>query len=279
MGKVKCAYCNKAFEKSLSEIKRSTKRDNHFCCRKHYDIWRGVKEQKTYVCAQCGEEFKKSASLYDKRDNHFCGQQCYNDWRSEHLKGENNYNPKAKESKNMQCDYCNKKYRLPQYRLKIIKEHNFCCWDCKLAWHKENSRVVAECNNCKKELDRELNQVKNNILNFCNQNCRKEYHKKHPSEKESLRQAIRTSVEYREWRIKILERDGYLCQECGAIECLDTHHLKEFSKILKDHGIMDLESALLCAELWDENNGMTLCIHCHADRHPDFRNLILKRIA
>ncbi len=171
MIELQCTYCGKVFEKNPAEVERSTKRNNHFCCREHYDKYRGVREKATYECAQCGNSIIKSASLKDKRTNHFCSCKCYNKWRSIHLKGENNYNPKAKESKDVQCDYCNKDYRLPRYRLKIIKKHNFCSLGCKYAWHKKNNRVMVECDNCGGVVNKDFSQVKNNKNNFCSREC------------------------------------------------------------------------------------------------------------
>ena len=70
---------------------------------------------------------------------------------------------------------------------------------------------------------------------------------------------------YRDWRKAIFERDNYTCQICkkrGSIEiCPD--HIKPFSKILNDHRIKTKEEAIKCNELWDINNGRTLCHPCH----------------
>ncbi len=79
-----------------------------------------------------------------------------------------------------------------------------------------------------------------------------------------LNQAIRTSTKYSEWRLSIFERDGFQCQSCKKIGgYLEAHHIKFFSSIIEKNNITTFEAAMLCQELWDIDNGITLCSECH----------------
>ncbi len=79
-----------------------------------------------------------------------------------------------------------------------------------------------------------------------------------------LKEQIRHSQKYIEWRDSIFTRDNYTCQHCGVSGCyLEVHHIKQISIIMKEHNITTLEQALSCSELWDLNNGITLCKECH----------------
>ncbi len=79
-----------------------------------------------------------------------------------------------------------------------------------------------------------------------------------------LNTRIRHSDEYKEWRTQIFGRDNFTCQECGVRgNWLEAHHIKRFSKIIEDNNIVTLEQAFNCPELWDLNNGITLCDECH----------------
>lgn len=70
---------------------------------------------------------------------------------------------------------------------------------------------------------------------------------------------IRASVEYRDWRTKIFQRDDYICQECGI---KGGWHKELNKKIIlnADH----IKPFALYPELrFDVDNGRTLCINCH----------------
>ncbi len=87
----------------------------------------------------------------------------------------------------------------------------------------------------------------------------------------SLDFQIRNSARYRHWRWNIFKRDNFTCQECGSRSrpgkavYLEGHHTpKSFSKIVQEYSIKTLEHAFFCKELWDINNGKTLCNQCHS---------------
>lgn len=58
------------------------------------------------------------------------------------------------------------------------------------------------------------------------------------------------SLEYKQWRSKVFERDGFTCQICRKIGVyLTAHHIKSFAHYPKLR--------------FDLNNGITLCEECH----------------
>jgi len=61
---------------------------------------------------------------------------------------------------------------------------------------------------------------------------------------------LRLTTPYKLWRIKVLERDSFTCQNCKIVGgYLEVHHIKEVCKY------PDL--------ILDENNAITLCKGCH----------------
>ena len=78
---------------------------------------------------------------------------------------------------------------------------------------------------------------------------------------------IRSCFEFRQWRSDIFTKDNYICQNCGENGYLHAHHIKKFSNIIKEYKIKTFEEALNCEELWDINNGITLCRECHKIKH------------
>lgn len=80
----------------------------------------------------------------------------------------------------------------------------------------------------------------------------------------SISELIRHSTKYILWRSQIFERDNWTCQTCNKRGTyLEAHHKKEFIKILIEYNIKTIEEAERCLELWDLNNGVTLCSDCH----------------
>ena len=81
----------------------------------------------------------------------------------------------------------------------------------------------------------------------------------------SLREQIRSCFKYRQWRSDIFTRDNFTCVICrirgNYLEA--DHYPKTFSEILKEYKITIFEEALNCEELWNINNGRTLCKNCH----------------
>jgi len=73
------------------------------------------------------------------------------------------------------------------------------------------------------------------------------------------------TAEYQRWRSDVFERDNWICQTCGKRGGgrLEAHHIKELYLILKEYNIKTMEQARNCKELWDIENGITLCRECH----------------
>jgi 5-methylcytosine-specific restriction endonuclease McrA len=84
------------------------------------------------------------------------------------------------------------------------------------------------------------------------------------NKKSILTKQIKSNIKYRQWRSDVFTRDDFTCQECAkrGFE-IHPHHIKSFSLILKENNIKTLEGALICEELWNINNGQTLCENCH----------------
>jgi 5-methylcytosine-specific restriction endonuclease McrA len=73
-----------------------------------------------------------------------------------------------------------------------------------------------------------------------------------------------SSKEYAQLRNRILDRDDNGCQECGSDDNLHVHHIFE-----RHNGGTN-----------NEDNLITLCAKCHAEKHKDLSvyNLMVKAI-
>jgi len=75
---------------------------------------------------------------------------------------------------------------------------------------------------------------------------------------------VRKLPEYKQWRSAVFERDNWTCQTCGARGTyLEAHHIKELHLIIKEGIIKTAQDSKRCKQLWDINNGVTLCKNCH----------------
>lgn len=96
---------------------------------------------------------------------------------------------------------------------------------------------------------------------------------KHPMWKggiTNINKAVRgkSSEHNMKWREDIFKRDNYSCQLCGENgKYLHAHHIKPFAKLIKRYNLKTKEDAVKCFELWDINNGITLCRDCHKKAH------------
>lgn len=80
-----------------------------------------------------------------------------------------------------------------------------------------------------------------------------------------LRIRLYQHYQHRQWRSDIFTRDDFTCQHCGIKGAyLEAHHCpKTFADILEEYKFKTFEDALDCEELWNINNGITLCRECH----------------
>lgn len=84
-----------------------------------------------------------------------------------------------------------------------------------------------------------------------------------------LRVAIKNLYQTRLWRSDVFTRDKFTCQACGDASGgnLEAHHIIYVKDILEKYQIKNTNDAIACVELWDINNGKTLCIPCHHVEH------------
>lgn len=81
-----------------------------------------------------------------------------------------------------------------------------------------------------------------------------------------LNLSIRQMTENRRWMDSVKSRDG-LCIRCGSKWRLEAHHKIGLAELIKRHNIKSREDAQNTPELWDINNGETICELCHYKEH------------
>lgn len=194
----------------------------------------------TMKCQICGKEFKVKS--YRKDTAKFCSRKCKGIHFSNFLKenkyciGRNPWNKERQMTDYPQCGFQKGHFVSPESiktLQKWIKENGSWCKG------KENFYLKGELN---------------------------------PNWKGGttpLKEKVRRNWKYRKWYREVFQNYNYICQKCNQkIEKgLVTHHIKQFSTILKEKHIIILQDALNCKELWDTNNGITFCRSCHNQFH------------
>lgn len=90
---------------------------------------------------------------------------------------------------------------------------------------------------------------------------------------ERFRAKIMNLQLYRNWKRDIKERDGQ-CVKCDSEENLEAdHYPKMFSEIIREFKIKTAEEARHCEELWNLDNGRTLCRDCHKQTDTYGKNI------
>lgn len=130
----------------------------------------------------------------------------------------------------------------------------------------------TQCSYCKKTLILQPSELRDR--NFCNRECwalgtrgiNSPVYKGEISSAR-LRNRIAQLPEYREWHAAVMKRDGYKCVICSCAHSkerpLEVDHIKRFLFIVRENGIITPEDARNCKELWNMENGRTVCRICH----------------
>ena len=183
-------------------------------------------------CQCCNNVFKYDSQQKNRK---YCGYVCAK---------------KSRESKKeIECYNCKKRFIVQSY-----SNAKFCSRDCKYNYQSSNL-IVIYCDNCGKEFKRKEHKIRYKYK-FCSHKCTSIFlrGKNHYEWKEHLRDK-NINLALKQWSLKIKEKDEYTCQLCGENDrrLLESHHIKEKNKF---------------PELkFDFNNGITLCLKCHALQH------------
>lgn len=101
---------------------------------------------------------------------------------------------------------------------------------------------------------------------ICRNCCKNEHHPLWQGGLTELNKRIRGYYAYGVWRNKVFVRDNYTCQECSKRGVfLHAHHIKEFSNYPELRFSVD--------------NGITLCVSCHAKTENYGERAKWKRLA
>jgi len=236
--KINCLFCNKEISLAPWEVKAGKK----YCspqCDKDYRKKLRI-ERDTINCELCGNIFTRK-----DKNGKFCSKECQYKNLSIKYKGR----PAMNGSMIRKYGKDN-----PRYKEKIERE----CKTCHKIFLVNESDIIPT--------DKEQNPA-----SYCSRKCfgldrrgagSPVWKGGLMSETQYLRQKLHAMPEYKEWRQKVFKRDYGTCK-CGATGNIECHHIKHVALIIKENNLTTTDQARQCQELWDINNGQTLCKKCH----------------
>lgn len=204
-------------------------------------------KNKSFKCKTCNKQFYARHS-YDPKYNKFCCRGCALK-STLHFKNKRSPHWKHDLVREINCQYCGILVKnVPRKDIRRLR--------------KENSKIAFSSTGIGAFQKQK----------FCSPKCGKlggsfakgKNNPNYNGGKSVLRQVIMGLREYKEWRTNIFQRDNYTCQHCkkrGGY--LEVDHIKPFIKIIREFNIKTNKQAQQCDELWDINNGRTLCRKCH----------------
>lgn len=194
------------------------------------------------ICKNCGKFFERNINTRKVKwiKQKHCSVECY--WKNYKPIGDQNPNWRGGTIR-LFCKICSKEFFVERFRLK--RGVSTCSKECNKTYRKtpEFRKGASE---------RVLEFVKKGNHNWLKRGtC-------------PLDKRIRKCVEMRIWKKSVWKRDSFTCIGCGdKPEKLIADHIKPFALILKENSILTLEQAKQCLELWNLENGRTLCVGCH----------------
>jgi len=123
--------------------------------------------------------------------------------------------------------------------------------------------------------------LKNNMIKRTVRKKSKRTRERFYNNRNDLVLLIRTSDLYKKWRQDVMREQGKKCQLCRSKKHVQVHHIIPLSQQVNEflyrygglEGIEDAEDFLDLIEyyidFWDIDNGILLCLDCHAMEHPD----------
>ncbi|AGM11543.1 HNH endonuclease [Halogranum tailed virus 1] len=138
------------------------------------------------------------------------------------------------------CQECDEPFEQESY---IQSDKKYCSPEC--VYEARKDRLTTECANCGEPVTKKRQRIERVDTVYCDEDCWREA-LPDPS--------FRDSQAAKNFRESVFERDDYICQDCDEQGVtLNAHHIERVSENEQ--------------RAYDTDNGVTLCVSCHIERH------------
>ncbi len=233
-----------------------------------------IKGMFSKTCQKCGKTFykKMSTSMRNWQEvSRYCSRRCTNDAKI----GKPSWNKNT--TGVMKANVTSFK----KGHVTVVRPESIRCGSENNRW--KGGKVSKDCAVCKKTFV--VDRYRTKSAKTCSRKCAETFCKD-PEQRERMSKIHREKIAqgvhnsfwgytklvdtlrhcslYRQWRETVFKRDDYSCQECGNRGgTLNADHITPFASILFAHDIKSFDDARKCKELWNLDNGRTLCRKCH----------------
>lgn len=252
-----CEWCGNSFMTNQGQLNKGWgKFCSSYCSNKSKSFNKTVELK----CQQCGAKYNQKLSLI--KISRYCSKKC---------------KIKSQKTAKRECVDCGVK--LKSYNAKRCRS----CARLYIAQTKEPAvkkigYISIVCDYCGRgHQQKRVNYNPKAKHHYCSKKCEGlhrrmimphgEAHWLYKNGLSPLYNKIRLIAQYKEWRSLVFKRDNYTCVECGGRNNIHAHHIKTVREILEENNIKTIFEAKHCKELWDIDNGMTLCRQCHLKEH------------
>lgn len=266
----KCLICSDIFFKKVFTSLYDWSTRSRYCSRECSDLARrkNISISDTKRCPICGKGFSKPAHCSIERWNNvmkFCSRRCRYVSRSGVPTWNTGLIMTPEQKKRMNLDGLSlgrglrKGEKFPE---QSGKNHP--------SWKPKTKKSCSQCSKIIFLPPWRLSPKRNTRRFFCNRQCwalgtRGKGSPVYLGElaTQPLRHRVMEMAEYSEWHAKVLKRDKYLCIQCQSRKSLEVDHIISYRSIVKKFKVKTVLDARNCKELWDIDNGRTLCRKCH----------------
>lgn len=197
------------------------------------------------ICAGCGQEFPPK-----RRTSKYCSINCF---KENHIYDPEKYSHLSELRRNTII-----KTKPHNY----INRENWGQFNVGKERTEETKKILSDIAKVQWEKGQFREDVENRRKNI----PRGEKHFNYKNGAGRLRQKLYSLFEYKQWRLDVFKRDNFSCKKCGVKGVIiEAHHIIPFREIHMKYGFKDHIEAAKCKELFDINNGVTLCIKCHSE--------------
>lgn len=237
-----CAFCKtKYVAPNLSR---------KYCSRSCY--WKSMTRTLAKECLSCGKTFHTY-----KEARKYCSRPCFD--------------IREQDSITIKCGQCGRLHKTSHSRTKFCSSE--CYGDSKrglATWNKGKKTGIAPWLNKKRALStiEKMKETKRlrpyRHTDDAKRKIGAAFRGKSRGGNTNAIASIRGMFEYKRWRQAVFKRDDFACCQCGQRGGkLNADHIIPFAVLLLTYRVSTIEDAHLCSNLWDVENGRTLCLPCH----------------